>query len=59
MVRRCARFAFLSDLNAFGGTDSPTLPTQLMDGNLGQKSMIIDVTPAIILILEGKLHQIQ
>ena len=39
--------------------DSPTLPTQSMDGNLDQQFIIIDVTPAITLIMEGKLHQIQ
>ena len=37
--------------------DSPTLPTQSMDGNLDQQYIIIDVTPAITLILEGRLHQ--
>ena len=40
-------------------SDSPTLPPQLMDGTLDQQYIIIDVTPAITLILEGKLHQIQ
>ena len=34
-------------------SDSPTLPTQSMDGTLDQKYIIIDVTPAIKLILEG------
>ena len=35
------------------------LPTQSMDGTLDQQYIIIDVKPAITLILEGKLHQIQ
>ena len=40
-------------------SDSPTLPTQSMDGTLEQQYIIIYVTSAITLILEGKLHQIQ
>ena len=40
-------------------SDSHTLPTQSIDGTLDQKYIIIDVTPAITLILEGKIHQIQ
>ena len=40
-------------------SDSPTLPTQLMNGTLDQQSIIIDATPAITVILEGKLKQIQ
>ena len=35
-------------------SNSPTLPTQSMDGTLDQKYIIIDVTPAITFILEGK-----
>ena len=40
-------------------SDSPTLPTQSMDGTLDQKYIIIDVTTAITLILEGRLNHIQ
>ena len=40
-------------------SNSPTLPTQLMDGTLDQQYIVIDVTNSLTLILEGKLHQIQ
>ena len=40
-------------------SNSPTLPTQSMDCTLEQQYIIIDVTPDITLILEGKLHQTQ
>ena len=40
-------------------SDSPTLPTQYMDGTLDLQSIIIDSTPAITLILGGEIHQIQ
>ena len=35
------------------------LPTQFMDGTLYQKSIIIDATHAVTLILGDKLHQIK
>ena len=38
---------------------SPNLPTESMDGTLDQQSIIIDTTPDITLILEGKLNHIQ
>ena len=40
-------------------SDSPTIPTQSMDGTSDQQYNIKDVTTAITLILEGKVHQIQ
>ena len=40
-------------------SDSHTLPTQSRDCTLDQQYIIIYVIPAITLILEGKLHQIQ
>ena len=40
-------------------SNPPTFPTQLMDGTLDYQSIIIYFTPAITLILEGKLHKIQ
>ena len=40
-------------------SDSPMLPNQSMDGTLDQDSIVIDVTTAITLILEGKIHHIK
>ena len=40
-------------------SNSPTLPTQLVDGTLDQQYIVIDVTPDITLILEGRIHHIQ
>ena len=40
-------------------SDSPTVPTQLMDGTLYQQYIIINVTPDITLILEGRLQHIK